>query len=205
MWRVISGLAFALLLVAASTSFGEGYAGMLGIGVCGGITQVMGDDIENYDLGPNMGLHIKYGIVPSLSVIGSFDYAWNTWSEDSKAKLVYMPFSLGCVWDFSKWMPPDTKWIPYAEGGVGLYQWKAEYDGETVVWNNEEAKASSFGLCAGAGVEIFPMQSLGISPNIKFHYVFSADQDKFGTEDDNEYLFDGGLGITWYWPLGYTD
>ncbi|KPJ52123.1 hypothetical protein AMJ39_08610 [candidate division TA06 bacterium DG_24] len=206
MQRILAGLTILLLLVAASSSLGEGYAGMLGIGVGGGIAQVMGDDIDNYNFGPNMGLHVKYGIVPSWSLVGSFNYTWNTWSEDSKAKLVYMPFSLGAVYDFSSLMPPDTRWVPCLEGCLGLYQWKAEYDGETVVdpLSNEKLEASSLGLCLGAGVEIFPMQSLGISPNFRFHYIFSADQDKWGTEDDNEYLWDAGVGVTWYWPIGQS-
>jgi hypothetical protein len=205
MRRFIAVTAFVFLLVAASSSFAGGYTGWLGLGCGGGIAQLGGDDISNYDWGPNFGAHVKYGVIPNLSLIGEFNYTWNSWSEDSKARIVYMPVAVGAIWDFASLMPPETKFVPYIEAGTGWYMWKSQYDGETVVLpNNEKVEGSSFGLNFGTGVEIFPMPSLGISPNIKWHYVFSRDQDKFGNEDDNEYLLDGGVGITWYWPIVKT-
>ena len=195
-----SAVVLTFLLLVACVSYCSALGiGKLGIGARGGVLQVQGDDIEGYGIGPAFGGHISFGIIPGLTAVGSFTYGWNEHDEVQDAKLVYMPIALGIQYDLSSFMPPGIMFVPGVGAGAGMYTWKSELEGESVKVGDEDLEGSDLGLYGELGVEFLPIPDLGIRPHVGFHYIFSADEDKFGAAwDSNSYLIAGGVGVTYY-------
>lgn len=201
MRHAIAILTALVLVGAASLCSAGGGVGTLGIGARGGILQPAGDDIEDMDMGPYFGGHASFGIIPGLTAIGSFNYGSSSSSVVDDAKLVFMPITAGVMYDLASFLPTGCMFTPSIDAGAGLYMWKAEVDGETVTVGDEKVEETDLGIYGGAGLEICVIPNLGIRPQVSFHYIFSADQDKYGEGDDNEYLITGGIAVTYYIPL----
>lgn len=130
---------------------------------------------------------VKYGYRP-------FDY------KEFKPGFDLQTFSLNGI----AFLSTDFVVKPYVTFGVGLYPW--EFSQKflwTAPWpapsnSSQTFSKTSLGFSYGLGLESQLSRRLAIFAQAKYHYIYSRDPDKFGTDDFTEQDFLGvSVGLVW--------
>jgi hypothetical protein len=202
---LLAGLIIASPLFGLSLKFAPG----------GGAVWVIGDEIEESDIGYNFsgaveievwkgfdyGLRYYYSDV-STDIIASITS--DTTPETFPADFIHHVFQLTNAWS------PGWKWVdPYVRGAAGLYSWQQlDEDGNIfeVINPQDTAKtvelaATSFGISFGGGLRIWPTEFLGFRLGVDYDLIFSEDREKFGATDANENLLRVGGEVIFRIPL----
>ena len=194
-------------------------AGKLGIGIDGGLAIPASGDITTdssfgdfFNIGPDFGLHIHYGLLKEVALETGFRYAFHKMNEDANDMLPLEPhvvvpeIYLNGILNLDAFMEnPDNIFNPFIKAGVAMIPWKVSEDGVNgdaiEAANNEEFKATSLGLNFGAGLEVFATPDLSLFVEGRYLMIFSEDKDKFGEEFGNLGDINIHVGLTYYFPL----
>jgi len=185
-------IALGLILVAVTACAA---VGQKGIGLSIGYTEIKGDDFDktsayDVDWGPNMGGHFNLGLTEKVSFLASFNHFVNDYGdEDVHLEFIYNPVTVGLSYDLFSF---STDFTTSLDAGFGYYIWEYTKNAKTCVEDN------AFGINTGVGVEYALTPTIGIKPYLGYHYIFSKDQERYGPEDDNEYLADFGVAFMFY-------
>jgi opacity protein-like surface antigen len=157
-------------------------------------------------LGPDFGLALRYRLSRSFGFDGTFDFSWMNVAEEYRAEFgedpawVMPQITLNATYHVGPAL--ESKRInPYIQAGFGLYPWRITQKGVTgdpALRNGEEFRKTSFGLNAGLGLEFRATERLALFAAGRYNYVFSKDEEKFGTEFDNQGFVGFGAGLTLY-------
>ncbi len=161
----------------------------------------------NIGLGLNGGL--RYKINDNIFIDAGYNFNWMSVKEDKK------PFAYkekSPAFNLQMFTLNGTFFLksgylvePYFTLGGGIYPWKFSED---AIWGaswsapgnpDNSFSKTSLGLNIGLGTEAYFFSKLSVFLEIKYHYIFSRDVAKFGTDDFNEQDFLGiGLGVVFY-------
>jgi len=93
---------------------------------------------------------------------------------------------------------------PYVIFGAGVYPWEFS---QRFLWtdpwpapsnSSKTFSKTSLGVSGGFGIETQLSRRLSIFAQAKYHYIYSRDPDKFGTDDFTEQDFLGlSIGLVW--------
>ncbi len=207
----VSGVV-ALVLALSVAAYPVEMKGMVGLGANGGLWKpVLTDHSDIWTVGPQGGVTLKYGVLKNLAIgiTGTYLYTW-------QAKLTGSKINDGAGFTFSKadsaltyqhimieaaayyYFMPEKKFTPFIFGGGGVSIWKVkDFNGDqawfkpnpsmpgkadSVEWKDQEITA-----LVGAGVEYYPVETIGLSIGGKVHYLtrlltsFKDDKDVVGT------------------------
>jgi len=81
------------------------------------------------------------------------------------------------------------------ETGIGVYFWKGLYNNEVVVLPAGKMDEKDFGFTGGLSLQIKPVQFIGIEITSRYHYIASANLEKYGYYDKDEKLWENGIGL----------
>ena len=216
---VIFGAVFCIIMAWSSAGYALDMSGKLGVGVDGGLLIPASGDMTSdssfgdyFGSGIDFGAHVIYGIIPELSLQAGFRYSFFKMDDEADGDPDNEPYlntpqvyldailNLGTFFD-----NPDNAINPYLKAGAGIYFWKMTEDGiggdAIDLGNGDDFSKTSLGLNFGLGVEYFATSEISIFAEGLFDYIFTEDEDKFGSTFSN--LGDIGIrvGFSYYFPL----
>jgi hypothetical protein len=169
--------------------FGEGTA--LELGFSGGVGGLAGGNISGSQIGFVGTLSASHTLVDGVDYILDLQYAQIEVKTDST--YVYTSAGLGV-----RWYPSPRALTPYCIGHIGVFDWRIERDGRTFnPSTGEEMKALSLGLGAGVGCMWQLSQKIDMDFLLLSHFIFSQNPSKFGSDDENELLFQAQIGLSY--------
>jgi outer membrane protein OmpA-like peptidoglycan-associated protein len=223
----------ALVLALSLAAYPVEMKGTVGLGAQGGLWKpVLTDHSDTWIVGPQGGVTLKYGILKNLTVgiTGTYFYTW-------QAKLTGSKLNDGAGFTFSKadsgltyqhvmieaaayyYFMPEKKFTPFIFGGGGISIWKVKDFNGNQAWykpdpsipgkaDSVEWKDQEITVLIGAGVEYYPVSTIGLSIGGKIHYLtrlltsFTDDKDVVGTGvgelDLPRAIPEAFIGITYY-------
>jgi|GEM_PF-3598286 len=184
------GLRLALTVMMGLLLLGEGSGFELGLS--GGAGCLAGHNVSQSKLGLAAALSVCHTLVDGVDYIFDLQYAQVGTHTDST--YVYRSAGMGV-----KWYPSPGALTPYCLGHIGLFDWSIRQDGKTAVnqSSNEEMKAFSLGLGAGAGCMWQLSQRIAADFVFLSHFIFSQNPGKFGPDDENEVLLRAQIGLSY--------
>lgn len=164
---------------------------------------------EVVNIGLGFGGGFRYKINENIFIDASYIFNWMSikgdkepfaYKEKSPAFNLQM-FTLNGTF----FLKSDYMVEPYFTFGCGICPWKFSED---AIWGeawlapgkpDESFSNTSLGLNIGLGIESYFFSRFSVFAEIKYHYVFSRDVEKFGTDDFTEQDFLGlSIGLIFY-------
>jgi opacity protein-like surface antigen len=160
------------------------------------------------NIGLGFGVTLRYEINENIYIDAGYVFNWMSIKGDKKPfayKEESPAFNLQMfTLNTSFFLKSGYLIEPYLTLGCGIYPWKFSKDpiwGETwpALGNPDERFSNtSFGLNVGLGLESYIFSLFSISAEVKYHYVFSRDPAKFGTDDFTQQDFLAvSIGLTY--------
>ncbi len=159
------------------------------------------------ETGPTFVGSLTYSASPILSIRGTFDFAYNYFeskyrSEGKKPSFVMPAITADAIFKLGPLIEGNDAGNPYIFAGAGIYFWKFsndKIDGDAMSSiNGKEWKATSFGLHAGTGFEVYIIPSLAFFAEGQYRFIFSKQTDDFGNDFENLGFFKFSGGVTYY-------
>jgi len=160
------------------------------------------------NLGAGLGLGLRYELSQNLLLELGADFCWLPVKEDCRpfaykennpALNLQMLTVNGLFFLMSGY-----RLEPYIALGAGLYPWEFS---QVPIWGSpwpapakpdESFSGRSLGLSVGLGVDAALSSKLGLFLEVKYHYVFSRNPGKFGTDDFTQQDFLGlNIGLSY--------
>jgi opacity protein-like surface antigen len=204
--RKLAVVLFAVgsLCLMAFPAFAE--KGDMAFGVNGGLAMPMGqladEDYADMKMGPDFGLGFDYFITKDIALGLDGSYAMMTSNESDDVKANTMAFGVHGKY----FVPTGGQFMPYLNLGVGMYNRKVEFSGDTADFLGEDnVSDNTFGLNAGVGVEYKVTPKIGIGVNGAYIYTFGEFKPEVGGEevtllDDWNYIA-FNAAVTFYFPM----
>ncbi len=219
---IVGGVLFSLLFFVAATSaqeeiptgqemmpeyntFGVSLWTKAYTAIHGSLTQAE-KTTDVLQLGPDFGLALRYRLSRSFGLDGTFDFGWMKFEPEHRAEFGENPawvmpqITLNATYHLGPALR-SRRLNPYLQGGFGLYPWRITQKGVTgdpALRNGQEFRKTSFGLNAGAGLEYRVTDRLAVFAAGRYNYVFSKDEEKFGSDFGNQGFLGLGAGLTVY-------
>ena len=159
--------------------------------------------------GAGLGLGLRYEISQNLTIEACYSYNWmfikkekrpDAYKDDKPALLIPMYTLNGTLF-----LTSSKTFDPFLTAGVGIFPWRFSSQvtgGE--LWTapenpDEDFSKSSLGLNIGIGVEVFIWSKISLLAESKYYYIFTKDEEKFGTDGFTNQGFLGiQLGLTYH-------
>ncbi|HEX7319679.1 MAG TPA: hypothetical protein VF399_04905 [bacterium] len=89
----------------------------------------------------------------------------------------------------------------YLVTGLGWYLWKASFDGETITLpSGGKMEEKDLGFIGGISLRIKLLKNVGVEAVSRYHYMASADLDKYGYFDKDDKLWENGFSLKFLFP-----
>lgn len=123
----------------------------------------------------------------------------STAEDESRYAYRYIPMTLTSVFNLLPFRP-QTPWSLSLETGLGACWWQGLYDDEVLEIPTGRMDEKDLEFTAGLNLQIRPRPFLGLELTSRFHYLTSANLEKYGYSDKDEKLLENGLGIKFIFP-----
>lgn len=158
--------------------------------------------------GVGLGLNLRYEIYKNFFIEVGYSYNWmfikaekkpSAYDEDTPAYILPMYTLNGTLYLASGSV------VPYLTLGGGICPWR--FSSEAIggePWSapenaDENFSKTSLSLNAGLGIEVYLWSKVSVLAETKYYYIFTKDEEKFGTGDFTAQDFLGiRLGITFH-------
>lgn len=161
------------------------------------------------NIGLGLGAELRYKINENIFIDAGYIFNWMSIKGDKK------PFAYkekSPAFNLQMFTLNGTFFLksgylvePYFTLGCGICPWKFSED---AIWGEawpapgipeRSFSKTSLGLNIGLGVECYFFSMISVFAEIKYHYIFSRDVEKFGTDDFTEQDFLGVItGLIFY-------
>jgi hypothetical protein len=136
-----------------------------------------------------------HNIIPGIGftfAVSTVDYE-NIPFSGYAYKVDYVPVTFITSFDMLPFL--KTEWLRlFLDTGIGIYVWEGSAYGLT-----EEERVTfdetNVGFLGGFTVHLRPVKYLGIDLISRYHYLASADINKYGFEDKDDRLWENGVGL----------
>ncbi len=208
MKRISLGLAVCLLIVSGAgagqlwnrLSFRLSPGGILAVGGSYSDTEKLSSVVN---IGAGLSAALRYQVNDYLALDAGYAFQWLSvkkaqrpyaYKEQAPALNIQM-ISLNATFSLGSGYVVE----PYLTAGIGIYPWRFS---QTALWGKawpapsqpaESFSDTSPGFNIGLGVESYLFSKVFLTAELKYHYLFSRDVDKFGTDDFTQQDF---LGLT---------
>jgi hypothetical protein len=89
----------------------------------------------------------------------------------------------------------------YLLTGLGLYLWKGSFNGETITLpSGGKMEEKDLGFVGGLSLRLKLRKNVGIEAVSRYHYMTSANIDKYGYFDKDDKLWENGLSLKFLFP-----
>jgi len=163
------------------------------------------------ETGPELGVSLNYSLSPTLSIRGSYDYAYNYFKAnfrplDKKPAFHAPMISTDLVLKFGTLISENGTINPYCFSGVGVNLWEFSSDG-TCLGNvmtsakGKDWKKASLELHTGIGTEVYLNSNISLFAEGQLRYIFSKDKENFGDDFGNLLFVKISGGLTYYFSF----
>ena len=144
---------------------------------------------------PGIGLKLKGGYI-------SFDGldVDSTTEDESRYSYRYIPLTLGTTFDLLPFLKTDRLSLSL-ETGLGVCLWQGMYDGDVVDLPTGSMDEKDLEFTAGLNLQFWALKYLALEITSRYHYITSANLDKYGYSDKDEKILENGLGLKFVLPL----
>lgn len=162
------------------------------------------------ETGPIFVGSVTYSVSPIVSLRGTFDFAYNYFESKyrpigKKPTFVAPTITTDAIVKLGSLIKGNVAGNPYLFAGAGIYIWKFSNDkinGDAMSSiKGKEWKATSFGLHAGTGFEVYIIPSLAFFAEGQYRFIFSKNSGDFGNDFENLGFFKFSGGVTYYFSL----
>lgn len=197
---MIRALTIAFLLFNASANaagsmkfyFGPEYASYL----------LFQDSLEatgQWQLGGEVGVE---NLIPNIGIglAGSW-LRYDAPSGQTSDEFEYIPISISTEFNMLPFFANKCAAL-YLKTGFGLYLWKGiDDDGEVIeLPTGEKMEEKDFGFVGGLSLRLKLTRNLGVEAVSRYHYVASANLDKYGYFDKDDKIWENGFSLKFLFP-----
>lgn len=160
--------------------------------------------------GPTFAGSLTYSVSPIMSLRGSFNFTYNYFESkyrpaEKKPTFVAPTITADAIVKLGSLIKGNITSNPYLFAGAGIYIWKFskdKIDGDAMLSiKGKEWKATSFGIHAGAGYEVYIIPSLALFVEGQYRFIFSKNTDDFGNDFKNIGFLKFSGGVAYYFSL----
>lgn len=119
--------------------------------------------------------------------------------DESRYTYEYIPVTLATTFDLLPFW--RSNWFGLSlETGMGVYFWKGLLDGSTIELPTGKMEERDPGFTIGLDFQLRPIRFLAIDLSSRYHYLTSANLNKYGFYDQDEKIWENGLGLKFVLP-----
>lgn len=159
--------------------------------------------------GAGLGLGLRYEITGNFTIEACYSYNWmfikkakrpDAYKDDKPVFLTPMYTLNGTVF-----LSTGKTLDPFLTAGAGIFPWRFSSQvtgGE--LWTapenpDEDFSKTSLGLNIGMGIDVYISSKISLTAESKYYYIFTKDEEKFGTDGFTNQGFLGiRLGLTYH-------
>ncbi len=159
--------------------------------------------------GAGLGLGLRYKITENFTIEACYSYNWmfikkekrpDAYKNDKPVFLIPMYTLNGTVF-----LSTGKTLEPFLTAGAGIFPWRFSSQvtgGE--LWTapenpDEDFSKTSLGLNIGMGIDVYISSKISLTAESKYYYIFTKDEEKFGTDSFTNQGFLGiRLGLTYH-------
>jgi len=119
--------------------------------------------------------------------------------DESRYAFEYIPVTLAATFDLLPFWKSE-RFDLSLETGMGVYFWRGMLDGETMEIPTGKMEERDPGFTIGLDFQVRPVRFLAIDLSSRYHYLASANLNKYGFYDQDEKIWENGLGLKFVLP-----
>jgi hypothetical protein len=150
---------------------------------------VWGGEIAVRELLPGIGLKLR----GSYLKFGAPDVD-STPFDESRYAYEYVPVTLAATFNLLPFWRSERFELSL-ETGMGVYFWKGLLDGSPIEIPTGKMEEKDPGFTVGLDFQVRPIRFLAIDLSSRYHYLTSANLNKYGFYDQDEKIWENGLGL----------
>lgn len=119
--------------------------------------------------------------------------------DESRYTYEYIPVTLATTFDLLPFWRSDQFDLSL-ETGLGFYFWKGLLDGSVIELPTGKMEEKDPGFTVGLDFQVRPIRFLAIDLSSRYHYLTSANLNKYGFYDQDEKIWENSLGLKFALP-----
>lgn len=125
----------------------------------------------------------------------------STAEDESRYGYRYIPVTLAAAFDLLPFFTGTERLSLCLETGLGVCLWQGLYDGEVLEIPTGSMDERDLEFTAGLNLQVWPLKHLALELTSRYHYLASANLEKYGFADQDDKILERGLGLKFLLPL----
>lgn len=124
-----------------------------------------------------------------------------TAEDESRYAYRYIPLTLTTAFDLLPIFLKTERLSLSLETGLGVCLWQGLYDDRVIQIPTGSMDEQDLEFTAGLNLQVWVVKYLALEMTSRYHYLASANLEKYGYTDKDEKLLENGLGLKFVLPL----
>lgn len=124
-----------------------------------------------------------------------------TAEDESRYAYRYIPVTLATAFDLLSFFLKTERLSLSLETGLGVCLWQGLYDDEVLEIPTGSMDEKDLEFTAGLNLQVRVVKYLALEMTSRYHYLASANLEKYGFSDKDDKILENGLGLKFVLPL----